>query len=223
MKKYLLALFLLLAGLNLYAGEITLSLGFEAPLFTFFTGHSLTIWYNVSDLITIDYTKIFSSLGFNIKGKFVNDSGIGGMFKAYLFYPYYMNSRITTSDSLYSVDTSETKYTTFEPAFIIGVGGAAVYRFYPSDKFNISIDVGGELEIDFIGVYLYNFLLTGIGAFADIAFEFYFNKNWFLDVGMNTNLLIGLGAYGHQHNDLIVTTVEAGAYVSPSISIGYKF
>ena len=226
MKKYIMILLLLFAGLNLYADERTLSLGFEAPLFTFLIGNSLAIkyhGYDVTNLISVDYTKISCSLGFNIKGKFVNDDGIGGMFKAYCFFPYYMNSKIKASNSLYSVGASETKYTTFDPAYIIGAGGGFVKRYYPTDKFNISIDVGGELELDVIGVDLYLLAIAGLGLFSEVAFEFYFTNNWFFDIGVNANLLVGFGMYGYQYGNLFVITDEIGGYFSPSISIGLKF
>ena len=226
MKKLVFVFILSLAGISVYAGENTISLGFQAPI-TFMFGSSNQIISNnidVTKLYSIEYGKILYSTGANIKGKFSGDGGWGGMFKVNCFFPYLIISDTNVSGPLLFRDaSSKIGYTEFDPAFIVGAGGGILKRFYINDMFHISLDLGPEFEFDVVDVDTFRYLIITVGIFSELSFEFHVSKHLFFDIGLNYDLLLGGGVYGYKNASIIVNTGEFGFSVSPSISIGYKF
>lgn len=222
MNKVCFFILFLLTITNIFSNENTISLGFITP-FTFISANSevIVIIDEEKYFMSMDYKKNISSIGLNIIGKFTRDNGWGGMFILEYYSPYlYSENRIIQNEL--GKFSGKVEYNNNDSAFVLGAGGGVIKRFFINDIFHIAIDFGTE---DFIGIIendTLNLFLFYFGLFSGVTFEFHFSKNLFLNVGINYNLLLGLGSY-HYIDSTQIETDEFVFNVYPCIGIGYKF
>jgi hypothetical protein len=163
-------------------------------------------------------------IGFNLTGRFSGSKGRGGMGKIYSGFPLSYTHDVKASAIYSTLQSSSRKtYSSFEPAFIIGSGGGVLKRFTFNEKVVLAIDLGLELQFDIIGIEPYHLFNIGFGIFSDVNLEYHINKHIYFDFGINYEVLAGLGIYGYQQADIQVTTDEFMFFISPGISIGYRF
>jgi hypothetical protein len=224
MKRYILLVVSIFIPFFLFA-ESTLSLGFLGNL-GLMSGKSNNIvssGYNITNLMNVEYNKSLLGIGANLTGKFSGSRGWGGMGMVYSLLPLSYTHDIKVSDNSRLRSSSEKTYTNLDPAFIMGFGGGVLKRSTFNEKLVLAIDLGPEIQFDIIGIDLYNLLIIGVGLFADVNLEYHINRHLFFDFGIDFKVLAGTGFYGYQQANIQVTTDEFMFFVSPNISIGFRF
>jgi hypothetical protein len=177
-----------------------------------------------TNVVNTEYLKSLIGIGFDLTGRFSGSSGWGGMGKMYaafpLSYTHDINASVPNSTPLSS---SRETYSNIGPGFVIGFGGGVLKRFIFSEKLVLAIDLGPEVQIDIIGIDPYHLLIIGAGVFSDLKLEYHINRQLYFDAGINLEVLAGGGTYRYQQANIQVGTGEFMFFISPGISIGYRF